>query len=57
MVARFRAQLGPKMNVIATGNLAEIIANETDVIRIVAPWLTLDGLRILYELNQDSDGR
>jgi type III pantothenate kinase len=52
MVARFRAQLGPRMNVIATGSLAEVIARETDVIRIVAPWLTLDGLRILYELNR-----
>jgi type III pantothenate kinase len=52
MVARFRAELGPQMKVIATGGLAEVIARETDVIQIVAPWLTLDGLRIIYELNQ-----
>jgi type III pantothenate kinase len=52
MVARFRRELGPEMKVIATGGLAETIANETDVIEIIAPWLTLDGLRIIWELNQ-----
>jgi type III pantothenate kinase len=51
MVARFRAELGPEMKVIATGGLAEIIARETNVIDIIAPWLTLDGLRIVWEMN------
>jgi type III pantothenate kinase len=51
MVSRFRAELGPKMKVIATGGLAEVIARETKIIQIVAPWLTLDGLKIIYELN------
>ncbi|MCP4540699.1 MAG: type III pantothenate kinase [Chloroflexi bacterium] len=53
MVARFRAELGPEMHVIATGGLAELIARETDVIDVVDPWLTLHGLRIIYELNQN----
>jgi type III pantothenate kinase len=52
MVARFREELGPKMKVIATGGLAEVIAKETDVLEITAPWLTLDGLRIIWDLNQ-----
>jgi type III pantothenate kinase len=52
MVGRFRNELGPEMKVIATGGLAEIIAQETDVFDIIAPWLTLDGLRILWELNR-----
>lgn len=52
MVARFRKELGPKMKVIATGGLAEIVARETDVIEIIAPWLTLDGLRFIWEMNQ-----
>lgn len=52
MVARFRKELGPGMKVIATGGLAETIASETEVIEILAPWLTLDGLRIIWELNQ-----
>ena len=51
MVERFRKELGPTMKVIATGGLATVIAQETDVIQIIAPWLTLDGLRILWDLN------
>jgi len=51
MVERFRGELGPEMKVIATGGLAEIVANETKVFQILAPWLTLDGLRIIWELN------
>jgi len=52
MVARFRQELGPHIRVIGTGGLAEIIASETDVIQILAPWLTLDGLRMVYEMNR-----
>lgn len=52
MVARFREELGPEMKVIATGGLAEVVARETDVLEIIAPWLTLDGLRIIWGLNQ-----
>jgi len=55
MVERFRRELGPEMKVIATGGLAEIVAKETPVIQVVAPWLTLDGLRIIWELNQRSE--
>jgi len=52
MVERFRRELGPEMKVIATGGLAEVVAQETDVIQIIAPWLTLEGLRILWDINQ-----
>jgi type III pantothenate kinase len=52
MVARFRNELGPEMKVIATGGLAELIGQHTDIIEIIAPWLTLDGLRLIYEMNQ-----
>ena len=52
MVTRFREDLGPDMKVIATGGLAELIARETRVIDVLAPWLTLDGLRIIWELNR-----
>jgi type III pantothenate kinase len=54
IIARFLDELGPSTKVIATGGLAEIIANETSAIPILAPWLTLDGLRIIYELNAGS---
>jgi len=52
MVERFRSELGSDMKVVATGGLAEVVAKETKVIEIIAPWLTLDGLRIIWELNQ-----
>jgi type III pantothenate kinase len=51
MVARFREELGPDMKVIATGGLSILVAKETPVIQIHAPWLTLDGLRLIWELN------
>ena len=52
LVARFRRELGENMKVIATGGLAEKVARETPVIQHVDPWLTLDGLRIIYEMNR-----
>jgi len=52
LVARFREELGPEMKVIGTGGLGEVVARETKVIQILAPWLTLDGLRIIWGLNQ-----
>ncbi len=52
MVVRFRQELGPEMKVIGTGGLAELIAAETDAIDILAPWLTLDGLRLVWAMNQ-----
>ncbi len=52
LVARFRKELGPTMKVIATGGLTDLISAHTNVIEIVAPWLTLDGLRIVWDLNQ-----
>ncbi len=52
MVNRFRAELGADMKVVATGGLAEVVAHETKVIDIIAPWLTLEGLRLIWELNR-----
>jgi type III pantothenate kinase len=52
LVARFRAELGPEMKVIATGGLASLIAAETHVIDAVEPWLTLEGLHLIWDMNQ-----
>ena len=51
MVERFRRELGKSMKVIGTGGLLDLIADETDVIEVRAPWLTLDGLKIIWDLN------
>ena len=52
LAARFRRELGDDTKVIATGGLAEKVARETAVIQHVDPWLTLDGLRLIYEMNR-----
>jgi type III pantothenate kinase len=52
LVARMRQELGQEMKVIATGGLSSLIARETEVIEILAPWLTLEGVRIIWEMNQ-----
>ena len=52
MVNRFRAELGPKMKTIGTGALVELIARETKSIDIVEPWLALQGLKVVFDLNR-----
>ncbi|HEY7064184.1 MAG TPA: type III pantothenate kinase [Chloroflexota bacterium] len=55
LVARIAAELGgPRPLVVATGGLAPLIAAETRAIDVLAPDLTLQGLRLLYELNEPS---
>ena len=51
MVDRIRSELGSDAKVVATGGLARRIALESTAIQEVAPFLTLDGLRILFEKN------
>jgi type III pantothenate kinase len=55
MVERIRPELGGDVRVLATGGLAARIANETKSIERVEPFLTLTGLRLLFEKNR-SDG-
>ena len=52
MVARFRAELGDSMQVIGTGGLAGVIARDTPIFDVIDPWLTLKGLRLIYNMNR-----
>lgn len=52
MVQRFKEELGENMKVIATGGHVQKIADHTEVIDHVDPWLTLEGLRLIWEMNQ-----
>jgi type III pantothenate kinase len=51
MVDRFRAELGD-CSVVATGGLAELIIPHSRTIEHYEPWLTLEGLRIIWERNR-----
>jgi len=51
LVDKFRDELG-EATVVATGGLAELIAPMSRTIEHNEPWLTLHGLRIVWERNQ-----
>ena len=56
MLERIEAELvtrpGEKVTVVATGGLAPTIAEMTHSIHRVEPSLTLDGLRLIWNLNR-----
>jgi type III pantothenate kinase len=56
IVARLVAELGQETVVVATGDLAGLMAGEVKSIRHVEPYLSLEGLRIIYERNQPRQG-
>lgn len=52
IVGRMKSELGGEPKVIATGGFADTIARETEVVQEVDHYLTLEGLRLIYELNR-----
>ena len=50
LARRFMEELGPS-TVVATGGLSSLIAPHSDTIEHVEPWLTLHGLRIVFDRN------
>ena len=54
IVDRMIAELGvavADVTVIATGHLATLVLDECDCFTEHAPWLTLQGLRLVFERN------
>ena len=53
IVGGMKEEMGcPNAKVIATGGMAHMVKNNSNVIDIINPDLTLTGLRIIYEKNQ-----
>src|SRR6266849_6133806 len=53
IAAAIRGELGVDAPVVATGGLAELIAPNSTTIERIDPLLTLEGLRLVWERNQD----
>ena len=51
IVERIRGELGAEARAVATGGLAELIAPHARTIETVDAWLTLEGLRLVWQLN------
>ena len=51
IVGRIRDELGVDAPAVATGGLADLVAPHSRTIETVDPFLTLDGLRMVWELN------
>jgi type III pantothenate kinase len=52
MVARIEDELDQKVEVVSTGGLSGLITPLSTTITHHEPWLTLHGLRLIYEKNQ-----
>ncbi|MBQ2989872.1 MAG: type III pantothenate kinase [Clostridia bacterium] len=53
IVGKMKEEMGcPQAKVIATGGMAHIVKNNSSVIDVINPDLTLTGLRLIYEKNQ-----
>ncbi len=53
IVSRMKKEMNSPMLVVATGGYSSLFEGETDVVDRVEPFLTLEGLRLIYEMNKE----
>lgn len=51
LVRRIKGELGGNARVVATGGMSSVVTSEIKSIEEIDPWLTLEGLRMIYEMN------
>jgi type III pantothenate kinase len=56
MIDRLRKELGGSATVVVTGGLAPLIVPHCQFVDEHDPWLTLEGLRLVFERNAGPDG-
>lgn len=53
LIRRIVAEMGrPRPRVVATGGLSRIVAPESEMVEVIDPFLTLEGLRLVHERNR-----
>lgn len=52
IIKKIKEEYGSDIQVVSTGGLGRIIANETDAIDVYDPHLTFKGLKIIYDKNK-----
>jgi type III pantothenate kinase len=55
MIEQMQKELGGHVTVVATGGFADVIVPLSEAIDYHEPWLTLEGLRLIYEKNTARD--
>lgn len=53
IVSRMKKEMGSPMFVVATGGYSSLFEGETSVVDTVEPFLTLEGLRMIYDRNKE----
>jgi type III pantothenate kinase len=55
MVERMQKELGGHATVVATGGLADLVVSLCETVDHLEPWLTLEGLRLIFDKNTAAD--
>jgi len=49
LITQIKAEAGGEPKVVATGGLAPVLAAHSQLIEVVEPWLTLEGVRLIHQ--------